>query len=255
VKYAVPVLLLLLATLASGQSTITADGEPITRLPYGGWKHDGPSKKEYSKEPASVTTAARSWVPHPFIYSGPSLLGNGYQTVAGNFGGGFLLNARRLMGDFEAYYMNAKKTNDATVNNRKGHERFLHGRVFYPLQKGYYLGGGAQWSETSTTNYTKKAWRQTFGGGRNYFAPDWSCRWQLLYVTKGSDRSSGVQGPEFQFWIPSPSSKSHFFYRQTLGIYMFHTTVTDPKDIALTALQTSHKSSAAFLDFTFGWKF
>jgi len=251
-------LLLSCSIVPNGQSTVGVNGEAITRPSYGGWKHDGPSKatETYTgAPPAFVTRASKSWIPHPFIYSGPSLLGNGYQTFAGNLEGGFLLNANKLMGDVEGHYMNAKKTNDATVNNRKGHERYLQGRLFYPLRKNLYLGGGAQWSETSTTNYTKRAWRPTFGGGGDYFAPDWSCRWQLLYITKGSGRSNGVQGPEFQFWLPSPASKKHFFYRQTLGVYLFHMTVTDPRDANLTAWQTSQKSHAAFLDFTFGWRF
>lgn len=67
--------------------------------------------------PASLTPASPSWVPRPIVFSGPSLVGNGYQTLAGSLGGGFLLNSSKLLGDFEAYYMNAKKTNDNTVNN------------------------------------------------------------------------------------------------------------------------------------------
>ena len=69
-------------------------------------------------------------------------MGNGYQTFAGNFGGALLLKSSKALGDFEAYYMNAKKTNDNTVKNRKGHERFLLGRVFYPWRRGFYFGGG-----------------------------------------------------------------------------------------------------------------
>ena len=107
-----------------------------------------------------------------------------------------------------------------------------------------------------TTNYTKNSWRPTFGVGGDYFASGGgNCRWQLFYITKGSDKSNAVQGPEFQLWIPSPVSKSHFFYRQTLGVYEFHTTVTDPKDLRLAPLQIGQRSSAAFLDFTVGWRF
>lgn len=201
------------------------------------------------------TAPAGSWIPHPIIFAGPSLVGNGYQTLAGKFGAGFMLNSRDLLGDFEASYMNARKTNDNTANNRKGHERFLQGRLFYPWHRGLYFGGGAQWSETATTNYTKKAWRPEFGVGGDHFAPNWNCRWQTLYILPGSDKSNAMQGPEFQFWLPSPASRSHFFYRQTLAIYEFHTTITDPTDPALTAAQRSDRHSAAFLDFTIGWRF
>ena len=147
-----------------------------------------------------------------------------------------------------------KRPMTTTVKNRKGHERFLLGRVFYPWRRGFYFGGGAQWSETATTNYTKKQWRPAFGLGRDTFG-GYGCRWQVLYITPGSDHENALQGPEFQFWLPSPGSKSHLFFRQTLGVYEFHTTVTDPTNLELTARQSSDRHHAGFLDFTFGWKF
>lgn len=189
------------------------------------------------------------------IFLGPSLVGNGYQNLAANLGAGFLLKSRELVGEFNAFYMNAKKTDDGTLNNHSGHERFLQGRVFFPWHKGLYYGGGAQWSETATTNYTKKGWRPTFGMGQDYFAEALSVRWQVLYITKGTDRANGLQGGEFEMWLPSPASKSHFFYRETIGLYEFHATVSDFRDRALTARQTSDRGSAAFVDFCFGWKF
>jgi hypothetical protein len=176
------------------------------------------------KASASITPASPSWVPRPILFAGPSLVGNGYQTFAGNFGGGFLLNSSKLLGNFEAYYMNARETNNGTLNNRKGHERFLRGRIFFPWRRGLYFGGGAQWSETATTNYTRKAWRPVLGLGGDHFAQDWSCRWQVLYILPGADHVNAVQGAEFQFWLPSPASENHFFFRETLGMYEFHTT-------------------------------
>lgn len=196
-----------------------------------------------------------SWTPRAILLAGPSLLGNGYQNAAMSVGAGFLLNSRRILSDVEGRYTNAKKTNDNTVNNRKGHERFLQGRVFYRYRPGLYFGGGAQWSETATTNYRKAQWRPTFGGGGDHFANDYSLRWQALYVMPGTDKLNGLQGPEFQLWLPSPASGSHFFFRETVGIYQFHTTITDPTDPTLTAQQIANKGHAAFLDFTFGWRF
>lgn len=219
--------MLLLSTMASAQEAVPAPEEP----------------------------APPSWTPHPVLFGGPSLLGNGYQNVAASGGAALLLKSRKMVGDFEAFYMNARKTRDETMDNRKGHERFLQGRVFFPWRRGLYYGGGAQWSETATTNYTKKAWRPTFGAGQDYFASDFSCRWQLLYITKGSDHSNAVQGPEFQLWLPSPVSRSHFFYRQTAGIYEFHTTVSNPSNPVLTTQQTNDRHAAAFVDFSVGWKF
>ena len=207
------------------------------------------------KAPAFEQPAALSWIPRPVLFGGPSLIGNGYQNVAANAGTALLLKSRRVIGDFEALYMNARKTNDATIANRKGHERFLQGRMFFPWHRGLYFGGGAQWGETATTNYTKKAWRPTFGAGQDYFANDFSCRWQAVYITKGSDHSNAVQGPEFQLWLPSPASKSHFFYRQTARVYAFHTTVSVPSNPILTAQQSNDRHAAMFIDFSVGWKF
>jgi hypothetical protein len=201
------------------------------------------------------TAAGTSWTPHPIVFAGPSFVGNGYQTLALNGGAGLLLNSPHLVSDIEGRYMNARKTNDNMINNRKGHERYLQGRIFYRYRPGLYFGGGAQWSETSTTNYTKKGWRPTFGVGGDHFGDSLSMRWQALYLLPGTDRLNALQGPEFQLWLPSPASRKHFFYRQTLGIYEFHTTITDPNDPALTALQTHDRHTAAFLDFTFGWRF
>ena len=206
------------------------------------------------KAPDSATRESPSWVPHPILFSGPSLVGNGYQAFALSGGGGLLLNSGKLLADFEGGYMNARKTNDGTLNNRKGHERYLDGRIFYKYRRSFYFGGGAQWSETSTTNYTKKAWRPTAGVGGDYFSERFSCRWQTLYISPGTDWQNGVQGAEFQLWMPSPASKSHFFYRQSLGVYEFHT-VTDRTDQQLTGWQRGQRDHAGFLDFAVGWRF
>jgi len=205
--------------------------------------------------PASQTWADPSWTPHPIVFTGPSLVGNGYQTAALSGGGGFLLNQSQFFSDVEGRYMNARKTNDNTVNNVSGHERFVEGRLFYRFRPGLYFGGGAQWSETSTTNYTKKAWRPTFGVGGDHFGNGYSMRWQAMYIMPGTDRANALQGPELQVWFPSPASRSHFFFRQTLGIYEFHSTITDPTNASLTAQQTAARSTAAFLDFAVGWRF
>jgi hypothetical protein len=196
-----------------------------------------------------------SWTPHPIVFGGPSLVGSGYQSFALNAGGGFLINADRLVGDVEGSYENARKTDDNTIDNISGHERFLQGRFFYHYSQGLYFGGGAQWSETSTTNYDKSAWRPTFGAGGDHFGNGYSMRWQAVYVMPGTDHYNAVQGPELQFWLPSPSSRSHFFYRQTIGIYEYHATITDPTNASLTAQQKANRSGAAFLDFDMGWRF
>jgi hypothetical protein len=211
------------------------------------------SAQQYA--PAYETWAQPSWMPHPIVFGGPSLVGNGYQTAALNAGGGFLIGSKQLFSDVEGRYMNARKTDDNTVDNDSGHERFLLGRAFYRVRPGLYFGGGAQWSETSTTNYDKQAWRPTFGLGGDHFGNGYSLRWQTLYIMPGTDRANAMQGPEIQVWFPSPASSSHFFFRETLGIYEFHETITDPTNASLTAQQKSDRSAAAFADFAVGWRF
>lgn len=206
-------------------------------------------------QPALTIPNKVSWIPRPYVFFGPSLVGNGYQTFAANSGAGILLRSKVLVANFEASYMNARKTNDNTINNHSGHERYLKGRVFYPWRQNLYFGGGAQWSQTSTTNYTKSAWRPTLGLGGDHFAEDLSARWQVMYITPGTDRSNALQGPEFQLWLPSPASRSHFIWRMSLGIYEFHTTVTDRSNKKLTAAQVRDRHHAGFLDFAFGWRF
>ncbi len=253
-------LLLICAPIARAQTSFDQSPEQSVQLKESDTRTQPKLKRVLKNHPensvkAAETRSSPSWIPRPILFLGPSLVGNGYQTLAANLGGGLLLNSSKLLSDVEAYYMNAKKVDDNTLRNSKGHERFLQGRLFYPWRKGIYFGGGAQWSETATTNYTKKAWRPTFGVGGDHLADDWSCRWQVLYVTKGTDRSNGLQGPEIQLWIPSPLSKSHFFFRQSLGVYRFHETVTDPSNLLLTAQQTGTRYFGSFLDFSFGWRF
>ena len=89
------------------------------------------------KIPVSETPALPSWMPRPIVYGEPSLVGNGYHNVALNGGAGLLLTSSKLIGEFEGRYMNARKTND-TVNNWKGHEGFLEGRIFYKYRPGLF---------------------------------------------------------------------------------------------------------------------
>jgi hypothetical protein len=54
---------------------------------------------------------------------------------------------------------------------------------------------------------------------------------------------------------PSPREKRHWFYRQELGIYRFHESVTEPTNLSLTQLQRSQKSTDCFADFGILYRF
>jgi hypothetical protein len=83
----------------------------------------------YSENLGNNFAAPPSWIPRPMVLMGPSLMGSGYQNMALNGGAGLLLNSSHVLSDVEGCYMNARKTNDNTFNNSKGHERYLQARA------------------------------------------------------------------------------------------------------------------------------
>lgn len=253
-------IMFLYATASNGQTTsepidTNADGEAIIFGPHGEISGTDKYKIEIAK-PAfdnKSEIAEPSWIPRPMLFFG-GFSGGGYEFAAPIYGAGFLVNSSKLVSDFEASYGASRKNDDGTVNNRKGHERYLNGRVFYRRGK-LYFGGGAQWSETSTTNYTKKSWRPTFGVGRDQLWSDFKWRWQIVYILPGDDYYNGLQGPQFEGWFPSPATNHHYFLRYTVGTYEFHSSVTDRSNVALTNLERSHRDFSPFADIVFGWRF
>ncbi len=216
-----------------------------------------------------------SW-PHPFVYAGLGVNGGGYSSLSGNVGGGLRIDTRRLIWEANASYDNAHKANDNTLNNDSGHSRHLSSSLYYRFDNGWFAGGGAGWEQLSTTNYTKQAFRPSIGGGKDYFrsqcaAEDcvdaFSMRFQVDYILKGAEHvdqkgctvpdgqcTNDLQGPMFTMYLPSPTLARHVFWRTTLGIYTFHTTVTST-DPALTAAQKGDRSVTAFLNFAMMYRF
>ena len=172
-----------------------------------------------------------------------------------------MLDSKHFAWHGEGYYNAARKTNDGTGNNPKGHDRGLVSSVYLRFSNRWLLGAGARWSQLSTTNYTKTQWRPTFGVGLDYF--DWQCqdcdnfstRLFLDYVLPGSDWRNGLNGPLFSMYIPSPARHKHWFLRETFGVFVFHDTVTDPTDRQLTREQTSHHSVTSFAELTMMYRF
>lgn len=175
------------------------------------------------------------YIPRPYGVFGFSINGSGYQAISEEMGGGLRMDSPHILSSVEVGYGNARKVNDATANNHSGHERSAQARTFYKLGSGFYLGGGAQWSQTSTTNYSKQAWRPTLGIGKDFMRNTYSLRLQGMYILTGSDKINGSQGPEISLTYPSPASNHHFYFRSVIGVYRFHTTDTfsDPETSAL----------------------
>jgi hypothetical protein len=198
--------------------------------------------------------AAAAKYPHPYLFGGLQLQGGGYAPTAWTGGVGVNVELKHLVFDSSASYATAHKTNDNTINNYSGHQRGLVGDAFYRFNK-IYVGGGASWSQLSTTNYTKQSWHPKFGMGRDWLRETFSMRGQVMYVLPGSDHLNGVQGPEISVWLPSPATAHHVFWRQTIGIYAFHDTVTDPSDKALTAEQIGNRSLSGYVSFNLMYRF
>jgi hypothetical protein len=157
--------------------------------------------------------------PRPFVDGGLSLMQGGYFPAAGNVGAGVNIEASRFIAVAAASADDARKLDSGT-----GHDAYFEARGFVRFGRGWYGGGGAQWNKLTTDDYTKQAWRPTFGGGKDVLRNDFSLRTQLLYVLPGTDRLNASQGPEISLWWPSPATSRHLFYYQTLAIYGAHQT-------------------------------
>jgi hypothetical protein len=96
-----------------------------------------------------------SW-PRPFVYGGLGLNGGGYAPMAGKVGAGLRIDKPHLIWAASAAYDTSHKSNDNTLNNDNGHERSLESSAYYRFTNAWFVGGGASWSELSTTNYTKQ---------------------------------------------------------------------------------------------------
>ena len=219
-----------------------------------------------SQKPTSVETdvAPASLLPHPFVYAGAGLMGAGYAPLAGEAGAGVMINSRHLLASAEGSYDNGHKTNDNDQPNPKGHDRGLSGSAYFRFSSGWFAGAGVRWSQLSTTNYKKSGWRPTFGGGKDYFhkkcaledcVADFSMRLSMDYVLPGTDYANALQGPLVSFYLPSPSARGHIFFRQTIGIYTFHDTVTDPSNPTLTRQQIGQRSITSFGEVTLMYRF
>ncbi len=191
-----------------------------------------------------VVTPVLAQVPHPYAFGGLSLNGAGYGPAAGTIGAGLDLDATRIITMAEVAADNARKQDSGT-----GHDLFMKARVFYRDRAGWYFGGGLQRNKLTTIDYSKQAWRPSFGGGKDFIHETFSLRTQALYILPGADHLNAVQGPELSLWLPSPASKSHWLYREVIGIYEYHQTSVAENP------GTENRSVTCFTDFTIQYRF
>jgi len=196
--------------------------------------------------------------PRPYFFTGVQLDGNGSKVINYDIASGIQQEGARFSLDAYTQYVNTRKTNDNTIDNFNGRTRTIHFMPRYRASNGWLIGVGARWNQLSTTNYVKEATRVFVGGGK-----DWpSTRVSVDYLWTLSEHvnsqgcpvphgqcTNGVQGLDFQWFLPSPRSRSHFLFRMDFTPFWFHTTVTTT-DPVLTKQQLSEHSVGSTLSYT-----
>ena len=193
--------------------------------------------------------------PHFTITPHANLNGFGYQPFSTSISSGINYEGKHFMFDGQASYSAARKTNDGTENNNKGHSRGVTVVSMARLPKDWLAGVRFSGGQTSTTNYTKSVWRGSFGAGKDVLLNDVSFRITAFYTLPYSDHSNGLQGPLFGFVLPSPITKHHFYFTEELGIGFLHATITDPNNKELTRIQLNDRSHSASVSFGVMFKF
>jgi len=248
---------------AVGQTTIGSAGEPIRRTPDSTWTHDGPSNRIERFTPGESSVALGMKRPRPYFYSGMSLQGNGNAVVNYVVGSGIQQNTQQFLFDGYVEYNNTRNINDNTINNHSGRTRTIYAAPRFRLRNGWFFGGGARWSQLSTTNYVKQGWRPFVGGGKDWRIARLSADYlwtacehvnrQGCLVPNGQC-TNAVRGLDFKWFMPSPMSRSHVLFRMSLSTFWFHTTVTT-LDPILARQQKGEIGIGSVLDYTLQLRF
>jgi hypothetical protein len=195
-------------------------------------------------------------VPHPYFYLAPaSSAGGGYSSATYRAESGIDVESTHAVFRALGAYENARKTDDNDQPNPNGHERYLEGAIYYRVARGWFVGMGWRWNELSTTNYSKSASRPEIGGGYDLIQHtcdgcrrNFSMRMNLDWVMAGTDWQNGSHGPAITMTLPTPREKRHWFFRSSVSVYRFHTTVTEPDNLPLTQQQRGQKHFDGFAD-------
>lgn len=201
-------------------------------------------------------------IPHPYVSFGPSLMGGGYAPLAYRAETGIDLESSHAMLRALGAYDDGHKTNDEDQPNPSGHDRYLEVAAYFRSSRLWFIGAGFRWNQLATANYTKSASRPEFGGGYDWFLRscegcrrEFSLRVDADWIMAGNDWQNGSHGPNVALTFPAPSEKRHFFWRQSVGLYRAHETVTEPSNIPLTQLQRSQKYFDSSADFGLIYRF
>lgn len=210
-----------------------------------------------------------AWAPgfHPYIE--PTFFSGGGGMNAGFVGaGGLEYEARHFAVETSASYGFVRKVNDNDqVPDEHGHTRRAEGLAYWRLRD-YFVGAGASWGETAVTPYRKYSWAPEISGGRRWVHNDQEFRIDASYFrarreytdfptsvqfTPGPGQprsaaycicSNGVSGYDLQVWH-APGESGHMLFHYDLRIIRFHTTVTDPYNLPMTAEQSGQHGTGA----------
>lgn len=213
---------------------------------------------------AALGQQASSPFPRPMIYGGLDLGDSAAYVV----GAGITENTKHFLFAGEASHDNDGKSNDNDNRTRNGYDNRFKASAYFRWGSGFFLGGGARWAKLTTFAYSKEQWHPTIGIGSDFIGPFASGRLQMDYVTPwGAEHTSasgcavpkgqcgsGIQGPEFSLYMPSPAVRGHVFARITIAAYAGHTTITST-DPVLTAAQVKRRVWLAETQITLGCRF
>ena len=253
--------LLVLSCPLNAQVVTNEDGKPSSSI-----NSQLPDKKNEDDESASsgssdIPPLITRPIPYPYFATGPSLMGAGYSAFAWRVEGGLTGESNHFVMNGDAAYDNGRQVNDGDQPNPKGHDRYLNAGLYGRFGKKLFTGNcfvglGWRWNQLSTTNYVKTANRPQIGGGCDVTSGrDFSMRIVSNWVLAGDDWQNGVHGPEFTFSFPSPRERRHWFWRETLGVYRFHETVTERGNVQLTQSQRADRSTMVNLNFSIIYRF
>jgi hypothetical protein len=201
--------------------------------------------------------------PHPYVETGLSFA----DAVTPSFHAGIDLEQRHLLINTGVSYANDRKTHDATDGNVKGRARSVQGSAFYKFQT-WHLGGGFAFGQQATTNYTKEGRHFMLGGGKDILRDGFSMRARALYLPalslneqtfypdgRSCKCNNEGQGVDLGLWMPSPATAHHVFLHIDLTTEVFHDTVTDPTNLAMTRAQSARHAIMTWMDVSILYRF
>lgn len=187
--------------------------------------------------------------PHIEIIPKLNLNAEGFSPVSESAGLGADFESHYFILDATGSYDNARKVNDGTVDNTKGHIRAANTSAYYRLPNYWFVGTDATWSQLLTTNYRKHGFGMNFGGGGDFIFQDASLRLAAAYAPSVFDPVNGLQAISFQFMEPSPLRQRHVMFTVSSSISFFHDTLTEPNNPVTTAREKAvrgHGGSSSF---------